>query len=89
MEAEILTLSSKGQISIPIEVRRMLKLEMGDKLVMVTVGDSIVLKALKMPKLDEFEAAAEEARESAREAGLIEDDVSKTIREVRRRKKCG
>lgn len=38
------TLTSKGQVTIPVEVRRALSLRQGDTLAFVTEGDRIVVR---------------------------------------------
>ena len=53
MNAQILTLSSKGQISLPISIRRNLNIDTGDKLAVYTSGDVVMLKVF------EYSCAAE------------------------------
>lgn len=55
MSAQILTVSSKGQISLPVSIRKLLSINTGDKLVAYTSGDVIILKTLKLPSTEEFE----------------------------------
>jgi AbrB family looped-hinge helix DNA binding protein len=76
-------LSSKGQVVIPEEIRSRLGLEPGAQFVVVGEGDVVVLKALKAPDLSDFKALLEQARKSAKEAGLSEADVQQAIDEVR------
>ena len=59
MNTQILTVSSKGQISLPVSIRKLLSIDTGDKLVAYTSGDVIMLKALKLPSAKEFEASRE------------------------------
>lgn len=63
MSMQILTVSSKGQISLPVSIRKLLSIDTGDKLVAYTSGDVIMLKTLKLPSADEFEAASDESQE--------------------------
>jgi len=87
MSTQVLTVSSKGQISLPVSIRKSLSIETGDKLVAYTSGDVIMLKAIKLPSAAEFEAALDEAQAWAAEAGYKETDVDDIIKSVRRRKK--
>ena len=87
MNAQVLTVSSKGQISLPIGIRKLLSIDTGDKLVAYASGDSIMLKTLKLPSAEEFEAALSEAQEWAASAGYQEDDVNDIIKSVRRSKR--
>jgi AbrB family looped-hinge helix DNA binding protein len=79
-------LSSKGQVVIPEEIRNRLGLEAGAQFVVVGEGDVVVLKALKAPKITDFKDLLDQARASAKAAGLEPKDVERAIREVRARK---
>ena len=87
MDAQVLTVSSKGQISLPVSIRRLLSIETGDKLVAYASGDAVMLKALKLPTAAEFEAAMSEAQEWAASAGYTENDVNDIIKSVRKNKR--
>lgn len=86
MSAQVLTVSSKGQISLPITIRRKLSIDAGDKLVAYTSGDVIMLKALKLPTAEEFEASLDEAQQWAASVGYQEEDVDAVIRSARQKK---
>lgn len=79
-------LSSKGQVVIPEDIRKRLGLEPGAQFVVVGEGDVVVLKALKAPKMSDFKALLEKARESAEAAGLTPEDIERALREVRANK---
>ena len=87
MDAQVLTVSSKGQISIPIDFRRQLSLKAGDKLVAYTSGDVIMLKTLRLPSAEEFKTSLDEAQQWADSVGYTEDDVNSIIRSVRKNRK--
>ena len=87
MNAQVLTVSSKGQISLPVGIRKLLSIDTGDKLVAYASGDAIMLKTLKLPSTEEFEAALSEAQEWAVAAGYQEDDVNDIIKSVRKNKR--
>ncbi len=86
MNTQVLTVSSKGQISLPVEMRRHLSIDTGDKLVAYASGDTIMLKVLKLPSAEEFEASLAEAQAWAKGAGYREEDVDDIIKSVRRRR---
>ena len=44
MELKTIKLSDKGQISIPKDIRRGMHLKKGDKLVLVTKGEQLILQ---------------------------------------------
>ena len=79
-------LSSRGQVVIPEEIRNRLGLEPGAQFVVVGEGDVVVLKALKPPKIKDFQALLRKARKSAEDAELKPADVERAIREVRGKK---
>ena len=43
MNTQVLTVSSKGQISLPVAIRKLLSIDAGDKLVAYASGDVIML----------------------------------------------
>lgn len=88
MDAQVLTVSSKGQISLPVAIRKMLSIDTGDKLVAYASGDAIMLKTLKLPSAEEFQSALDEAQNWANQAGYNEGDVEDIIKSVRSRKKA-
>lgn len=87
MNAQVLTVSSKGQISLPVSIRKMLSIDTGDKLVAYASGDAIMLKALKLPAAAEFEAALNEAQAWAASVGYTEEDANDIIKSVRKNKR--
>ena len=87
MNANVITVTSKGQIAIPVSIRKELSIESGDKLVVYTYGDLIMLKVLKVPDIEKFRAMAKEAQEWAQSVGLKEEDVNTFIKDYRARKR--
>ena len=87
MNAQILTLSSKGQISLPIAIRRNLNIDTGDKLAVYTSGDVVMLKVLRLPSIEEFSETLDEAKEWADSVGYKESDVDNIIKSVRKKKR--
>lgn len=85
MNTQVLTVSSKGQISLPVSIRKSLSIDTGDKLVAYTSGDVIMLKVLKLPTAGEFEASLAEAQQWAASVGYTEDDVDGIIKSVRKK----
>lgn len=79
------TLSSKGQVVIPEDVRNALGLEPGAQFVVMGDGDVVILKRIETPARSEFRALAAKARGQARRATLKPVDVRKAIRKARRR----
>ncbi len=88
MSTQILTVSSKGQISLPVSIRKLLSIDTGDKLVAYTSGDVIMLKTLKLPSAEEFEASLDDAQKWAASVGYQESDVNDIVKSARRKKKA-
>lgn len=87
MNAQILTVSSKGQISLPVNIRKLLSIDTGDKLIAYTSGDVIMLKTLKLPSQEEFETSLDEAQKWAASVGYEESDIDDIIKSTRRGKR--
>ena len=79
-------MSSKGQVVIPEDIRKRLKLKSGSQFVVVGEDDVVILKAITPPSMEEFDALISEARRSAKLAGLKQSDINKAIAGVRGRK---
>ena len=87
MSVEVLTVSSKGQISIPLEIRKKMSISRGDKLAAYAYGDVIMLKPIRIPSEDDFEKLLDEAQDWAASVGYQESDVDDIIKSVRRKKR--
>ena len=88
MNTQIVTVSSKGQISLPVNIRKLLSIDSGDKLVAYTSGDVIMLKTLKLPSAEEFEASLDEAQKWAASVGYTESDVNNIIKSTRKKNRA-
>ena len=86
MNVQVITITSKGQLAIPVKMREELKIKTGDKILAYTHGDTIMLKVLKMPELSEFEKEMDEAQKWAKSVGLTQSDVDEAIDYVRKAK---
>jgi len=80
------TMSSRGQIVIPEAVRKALKLEAGMQFVVVGGKDTVVLKPIIEPSLEEFEELIAEARGQARRAGMKRSDITAAVARARARR---
>ncbi len=79
-------MSSKGQVVIPENIRKRLKLKAGSQFVVVGENDVVILKAIAAPSMEAFDALIAEARKQARQAGLKRSDIIEAIARVRSRK---
>jgi AbrB family looped-hinge helix DNA binding protein len=79
-------MSSKGQVVIPEDIRKRLKLKSGSRFIVVGKDDVIILKTIVAPSMAEFDGLVAEAGRQAKKAGLKRTDVSDAIARVRREK---
>lgn len=86
--AEIATtkMSSKGQVVIPEDIRRRLGLRPGSQFVVVGEKDTVILKIISPPTMEEFDKLIAQARRQARRAGLKRSDVKAVVTKVRNQK---
>ncbi len=81
---EITSMSTKGQVVIPNEIRNELNVSSGTKFVVITDGKNILLKPIEKPKMEEFKDLLKQSQKIAKEAGLKKSDLPKLIKQVRR-----
>ncbi len=79
-------LSSKGQVVIPEDIRTDLGLKEGVQFVVIGQGDTVILKKLLVPNLEDFKPLLAKARAQAKKAGLRKSDVKEAIAKARRAK---
>ncbi|MBS1982673.1 MAG: AbrB/MazE/SpoVT family DNA-binding domain-containing protein [Bdellovibrionales bacterium] len=80
-------LSSKGQVVIPEDIRSELNLHPGAQFAIIGQGNTVILKLITPPTLDDIQAMLDTAKHEAQKAGLKQGDVKKAIRRARRSKK--
>lgn len=75
MSSEVLFVSSKGQVMLPVKLRKRLSIKNGDHLAVYTSGDVIMLKKTEMPREEDFKAHLDEAQAWARLVGYQESSA--------------
>ena len=85
--ATIASMSSRGQIVLPVSIRRKLNLGEGSQFLVISDDENILLKPVREPSLDEFYSLIEKAQETARKIGLTEEEINSTIKEMRAEKR--
>lgn len=76
----MVTVSSRGQVSIPADVRRELDIEAGAKLLVVSKGDNILLKKVDESVVEQsLKDVLEPMWDQAADAGLSDDDAEALI----------
>jgi AbrB family looped-hinge helix DNA binding protein len=80
LEASTTKVSSKGQVVIPMNVRRAARVRKGERLLAIALGDSIILKKLGGRT---FEETVRPVWERARQLGLTEEEIDAVIEEAK------
>lgn len=86
-EAATTTLSSKGQVVIPEEIRDRLGLKAGAQFVVLGDKDVVIFKVLQPPAKRDFTALVQKARKAAKQSGLRRSDVTNAVAAVRGRRR--
>ena len=86
LEEYVRTVTSKGQVTIPAEIRRLLEMEPGDKVVFRVTEDGVELQPVTMSLEDTFGAVTPQSRPEdftkLREIA-IEEHIEKTVAEMK------
>jgi AbrB family looped-hinge helix DNA binding protein len=78
------TLSTKGQVVIPEEIRAQLGLEPGAQFVVIADRDVVIFKLLEPPSLKDFAAIVGRARRIAKQTGMTQANITNAVKKVRR-----
>ena len=79
-------MSSKGQVVIPGEIRDRLGLQSGTQFVVIGDRDVVILKAISVPSMKEFDNLIAQVRQQVRKSGLKKSDIEAAVAKVRGRK---
>lgn len=82
MEVAVARVSTKGQIVIPADVRQRLRIREGERLLMLTANDAILLRKVGGKT---FKQLCEPIWQRAKELGLSEAGVDALIKEAEAR----
>ena len=80
------TVSARGQIAIPTDIRGKMHLKEGEKVLFVLEGDTLMMKRVSSMSWDEITRPLKEA---AKAANLKESDVPKWIEKARKNRRSG
>ena len=88
METAIIKVSSKGQIVIPAELRRIMGITEGDELYVFGKEDALVIKKIEKKILEkEFEEIVKPIQAKMQRSGITREDVEDEIQAYRREKR--
>jgi AbrB family looped-hinge helix DNA binding protein len=77
------SMSSRGQIVIPEEIRQRLSLEPGTAFIVLAKGDTIVLQRLAEPPWKEFDGMVNEAQRQGHHMALAMQSLKKAMSKIR------
>lgn len=80
---EMATVSSRGQICIPNDIREDMGLKEGSKVIFVLTDDSLIMKKVSMQTFEEITKPLKEAKKK-----IKEEDVVDFIHKARARKRA-
>jgi AbrB family looped-hinge helix DNA binding protein len=83
MNVEITTASSKGQIVLPANLRQQLGVKQGMKFAVYGQGDTVILKKIKMPSIEELEKLTNKLGRLAERKRIRPVDVEDIIHKYR------
>lgn len=85
MEMSIAKVTSQGQITIPADIRRLLGIQPGDKVMFIQNGDRVMMANATMEAFEQMRAAF--APEAERLGLNDEQDVVNLVKQVRRERR--
>lgn len=80
---ETTRVSTRGQVVIPQSIRERVGLEPGEFLVVHGEGDTIVLKRVAVPDIEEMEQLLAWGEQFAEEEGITREEVEQAIADLR------
>ncbi len=82
---EITSVSSRGQVVIPLALRERLKIREGEKFIVIGEGNTVVLKKLEMSSFKGIDALLGKTRAFVRKNMLKEADVGEAVKKARQK----
>jgi AbrB family looped-hinge helix DNA binding protein len=82
---EITSVSSRGQIVIPKNLRIRMNIHEGEKFVVIGEDNTIVLKKLEVPSFSGIDKLLKKTREFAKNKGLKESDIEEAVKRTRKK----
>ncbi|MEK7126957.1 MAG: AbrB/MazE/SpoVT family DNA-binding domain-containing protein [Patescibacteria group bacterium] len=82
-QIEITSVSSRGQVVIPNNIRETMGIAIGTKMIVFTDGDNLLLKPIQAPHLETFKKLIKESRRLVTKTGFKKTDVKRLIKQVR------
>ena len=87
MAMDFMTVSSKGQVVIPAEIRKELSINTGDELLAFSYGDSIMIKKVKLPSREKMQEEIVAVNKAIGKKVPTEEDINNIIKAYRENKR--
>ena len=81
---EVTSMSSRGQVVIPQDIREHLGLKVGEKFVVVGEDDTVILKKITMPSFKNFDKLMQKTQQFAKDKGITPADVGGAVKRARK-----
>ncbi|KYK24614.1 hypothetical protein AYK26_03500 [Euryarchaeota archaeon SM23-78] len=81
---EVTSMSSRGQVVIPQDIREQLGFKEGEKFVVIGADDTVVLKRISMPSFKDFDKLLQKTQKFAKNKGITKTDVEAAMKKARR-----
>jgi antitoxin PrlF len=81
---ETTSMSSRGQIVIPLDIREQMGLKEGEKFIVVGEEDTVILKKIIMPSFKNFEKLIQKTQQFAKDKSITPVDVNDAIKRARK-----
>ena len=86
MEAEIVKMSTKGQLVVPQGIREQEGFKPSDRFIPFPVKEGVLFKKLKMPDVKaEFDSLAKEIQKQFQNKGVSSKDVNEAVKWARKK----
>lgn len=82
---EVTSVSSRGQVVIPQSLRDRMKIQTGEKFVVIGEDNTIILKKLEMPSFSGIDKLLKKTRDFAKKKKIKESDVEDAIKQTRKK----
>jgi len=83
-DIDITSMSSRGQVVIPLNLRELMGLKDGEKFAITGKDDTIVLKKIQMPSFSNFDKLMQQTQEFAKKKGLKQKDVDEAVQRAKK-----
>jgi len=83
-DIDITSMSSRGQVVIPLNLRELMGLKDGEKFAITGKEDTIILKKIQMPSFSNFDKLMQQTQEFAKKKGLKQKDIDEAVQRAKK-----